>query len=94
VRTLGFVIAGVFVVRLVVVPILARLDSRFAEPTRLASHVFIQLGVAVIFGWVAVVLAQDNDALHLALAVVCGLLAASIVVIQAFVVWAHFCLPD
>jgi hypothetical protein len=58
-------------------------DSRFAEPVRLASHVFIQLGVAVIFGWVAVVFAQDHDALHLALAVLFGLGAAVLVALQA-----------
>ena len=92
-RTLAFVIAGGIVVRLMLVPILHQLDSRFAEPVRLASQVFIQLGVAVIFGWVAVVFAEDHDALHLALAVMFGLGAVMLVALQAFLVWAYFRVP-
>jgi hypothetical protein len=93
VLALALVIAGAIVVRWVLVPILRRLDSRFAEPVRVASQVVIQLGVAVILGCVAVVLAQDDDALHLALAVLLGLLAALQVLVQAFVVWAYFRFP-
>jgi hypothetical protein len=61
---------------------------------RLASHVFIQLGVAEIFGWAAVVLARDRDALDLALAVLFGLGVAVLVALQASLVWAYFRVPS
>ena len=92
-RILALVILGVLLGRWLLVPILRRLYPRFAEPVRLASHVLVQLGVAAILGWVAVVLAQDHDALHLALAGFLGLGAAALILIQALVVWGYFRLP-
>ncbi len=67
--------------------IFVRRDSRRADPIRLTTQLITNVGVAVLFGWAAVELAQDHDALHLAIAGLLGLLAVGQILIAALLIW-------
>ncbi len=89
VQTLALVLL-VAIVLGVLARVLVRRDSRLADPVRLTSQLITHIGVAVLFGWTAVRLAHDDDALHLVIAGVLGLLAVGLVLIAALLVWGFF----
>jgi hypothetical protein len=68
--------------------LLKRWQPRFADALRLCVMVFTQTVVAVLFGSIAVRLAQGDDALRLALAGLVGLLALTSAALGGFYVWA------
>jgi hypothetical protein len=90
--TLALVLlGGAIVLGLLLARTLSWRDSRFAEPERLTSSVLARIVTATIFGLIAVRLAHDHDALHLALAGVLALFAIATVLIAALLVWGYFC---
>jgi protein-S-isoprenylcysteine O-methyltransferase Ste14 len=68
--------------------LLKRRRPRLADAFRLGTMIFTQAVVAVIFTAIAVQLAQDDDTLRRALALLVGLLALTTAMIGGVYAWA------
>jgi hypothetical protein len=68
--------------------LLKRWQPRLADAVRMSVMIFTHAVVAVISGSVAVQLAQDDDTLRLALALLFGLLALASAGLGGLYVWA------